>query len=119
MSIELSPEVEHAVRERAAAEGVSINDLLARTFVPEKRDERTTQDPRERVRALLAELQARDNTPRLPPIPTREGETPTQALFRKWQEEDANMTEEEIEAEERLWQEIEQGLNENPRTLRL
>lgn len=38
MSLDLSPEVEHAVRERAAAEGVSVEDLLARAFAPECAD---------------------------------------------------------------------------------
>lgn len=36
MSLELAPEVENTVREYAEAEGVSINDLLARTFPPRR-----------------------------------------------------------------------------------
>lgn len=52
----------------------------------------TPRDPKARVRALLAEWQAQDNTPRLPPLPARGAETPTQALFRKWEMEDATMT---------------------------
>lgn len=111
MSLELSPEVEHAVRQRAAAKGVSINDLLARTFVLDMQEELLSQDPKERVRALLAEWQAQDNTPRLPPIPMREGETPTAALFRKWEEEDAGMTDEEVKADEQLWEEFRDGVN--------
>jgi hypothetical protein len=74
-------------------------------------DAKEAIDPRDRVNALLAQWQAADSTPLRPPIPTRPGETPTQALFRKWEEEDANMTDEEREAEDRLWEEIQQSLN--------
>jgi hypothetical protein len=74
-------------------------------------DAKEATDPRDRVNALLAQWQAADNTPLRPPIPTRPGETPTQALFRMWEEEDAHMTDEEREAEDRLWEEIQQSLN--------
>lgn len=70
-------------------------------------------NPKERVCALLAKWRTEDNTPTPSPIPTRNGETPTQALFRKWEEEDSAMTEEEREAEDRLWQDIEKSLHEN------
>ena len=36
MSLELSPEIETTVREYAAAEGVSIDDLMARYFPPRR-----------------------------------------------------------------------------------
>jgi hypothetical protein len=36
---------------------------------------------------------------------------PTLALFVQWELEDANKTLEEIAAEEKLWQEFEQGIN--------
>lgn len=111
MSLDLSPEIENVVRERAAAAGVSVNDLLARTFIQEKEQTRPVIDPKEHVRALLAHWQAQDNSPILPPIPIQSGETPTQALFRKWENEDADMTEEEQEREERLWEEIQQSIN--------
>ena len=86
MSLDLSPEVENVVRERAEALGVSVNDLLARTFAPEKTEAKLVSDPQAHVRALLARWQAEDNTLTLPPVPTRPGETPTQALFKKWEE---------------------------------
>ena len=111
MSLDVSPEIENMVRQRAAAEGVSINDLLARTFAPEK--EPPVSEPIERVQQLLARWQAEDHTPIVPPMPTQSRETPTQALFRKWEEEDAHMTEEEKEAEDRLWEDIEKGIDEN------
>lgn len=36
MSLELAPEIEEAVRAYAEAEGLSINDLLARHFLPQR-----------------------------------------------------------------------------------
>jgi hypothetical protein len=76
-------------------------------------------DPNEHVQALLAQWQSEDNTPIRPPIPTLPGETPTRALFRKWEEEDAKMTDEERDAEDTLWEDIEQGLKQNDKALRL
>ncbi len=38
-------------------------------------------------------------------------EDPTLALFAQWEQEDANMTPEEIEQERRLWEEFEKGIN--------
>ena len=119
MSLDLSPEVETVVRDRAQALGVSVNDLLARTFAPEKTEAKTVNDPEAHIQALLARWQTEDNTPILPPIPTLPGETPTQALFRKWAEEDARMTDEEREAEDQLWEDIDKGLRENGGKLRL
>lgn len=95
MSLDISPDIEKMVRERAATEGVTVNDLLTRTFVQEKNQTPPSANPKEHVRALIAQWQAQDNTPLLPPIPTRNGETPTQALLRKWEDEDSNLTEAE------------------------
>jgi|SRR5579871_433012 len=81
MTLDVSPEIEIMIRQRAAAEGVSINDLLARTFAPDK--ESPAGDPIERVRQLLSRWQAEDHTPIVPPIPAQNGETLTQALFRR------------------------------------
>lgn len=72
-------------------------------------------DPGDHVSDLLAQWQAEDRTPLRAPVLTQPGETPTQALFRKWAAEDANMTEAEKEAEDRLWKEIEQGMLESRR----
>jgi len=106
MSLDLSPEIEKRVRERAEAEGVSVNYLMARIFAPEMTQKSPPTDPKAHVRALLAQWQAQDNTPILPPIPIRNGKTPTQALFRKWEEEEAQLTEEEQEQQEKFWEEF-------------
>ncbi len=59
LTLELEPEVEISLREAAAAEGISISELLARTFPP-----RTTRSsPRAHVQALLTRWQAQDQTP--------------------------------------------------------
>ena len=119
MSLEISPEIENVVRERAAIEGVSVNELLARAFAPNKIEDYQISEPRAHLQNLLARWQAEDNTPLVPPPPTRPGETPTQALFRQWREEEAHMTDPEKEAEDRLWAEIEQSLQENGRSLQM
>jgi len=74
--------------------------------------EKKESDSRDRVRELLAQWQTEDRTPLRSPIPARPGETPTQALFRKWEEEDARMSDEEKDAEDRLWEDIEKGIQE-------
>lgn len=38
--------------------------------------------------------------------------TPTQALFKQWEEEDANLTPEEIAADLQFWEEVQQSINE-------
>ena len=111
MSLDISSEIENVIRERAQAAGLSVNDLLARAFTSEVMATRPSTDPKEHVRALLTRWRAQDNTPVLPPIPTQNGETPTQALFRNWEEEDANMTEEEQEREAMYWEQFQQSID--------
>ena len=64
----------------------------------------------EEIDAKLRRLQEQDNTELMPVISTH-------ALFAQWAEEDSRMTDEEREAEGRLWKEIEKGLAENGRRL--
>ena len=61
------------------------------------------------LNAKLRSWQEQDGTPLMPNIPT-------QKLFAKWAEEDAQMTEAEREAEDRLWEDIEKGLPKLPHT---
>lgn len=113
MSLDLSPELESAVRERAAAEGVSVNDLLERTFAIGRQETPPVHNPRAHVQSLLDKWRATDSTPAMPTILTRPSETPTQALFRRWNEEDKLMTDEQKDEEDKLWEDIEKGLKEN------
>jgi hypothetical protein len=108
MSLDLRPEVERIVRERAAAEGVSVDDLLARTFAAAS----NAGEAERRVRALLAQWQAEDRTPAAPSPHAPGSAPPGEALFARWRELDAAMTDEEREAEDRLWEEVQRGLDE-------
>ena len=115
LTIELNPEEEARLASAAASAGLEPA-VLARKLLSERLPTAAAApvSPQEKVRALLRQWQAQDNTPAViagpEPLP---GETATEALFRKWDEEDARMTEEEREAEDRLWSEVEQGLAEN------
>jgi len=96
------------------AEVPSLGTLeQAQKIAGEAAPEKKVNDSRDHVRTLLAQWQAEDRTPLRTPPPTRAGETPTRALFRKWAEEDADMTEEEKDAEDQLWEDIEKGIKEN------
>src|SRR5438094_730105 len=114
MSLVLSPGVEAAVEERAREEGVSPNDLLARTFGSNRASKVASIDPVERALEVVRRLRANDPTiPVMDAVEMLPGETPLRALFRKWGEEDALLTDEEIAAEHRLWEEIKDGMNES------
>ena len=114
MSLTLSPDVEAAVERRAREEGVSPNDLLARTFGSNGASKVASNDPVERALEFVRRLRASDpSIPDPEPIEMLPGETPTLALFRKWSEEDALLTDEEVAAQNRLWEEIQQGMNES------
>lgn len=64
------------------------------------------------IDAKLCQWQEQDSPALMPDIST-------QALFSQWAEEDTHMTDEEREAEDLLWVDIENGLSENSGMLRL
>lgn len=64
------------------------------------------------IDARLHQWQEQDQT-------ALQSENSSGTLFSQWAEEDAQMTDAEREAEDRLWEDIEQGLTANGRTLRL
>ena len=84
LTIELTPEQEARLAEVAREEGLEPT-ALAQKFVA-------------------------DRLPTLPAIPEQD---PTLALFAQWRREDALMTPEEIEQERKLWEAVEQGINES------
>ena len=55
--------------------------------------------------AKLRQLQEQDGTKLMPSRTTAE-------LFAQWAEEDAKMTDEEREAEDRFWEDFQKGINE-------
>lgn len=108
MSLELNPEVERMVRERAAADGVSVDDLLMYAFAGGGE----AKSAEERVRALLAQWQARDCVQTVPLTRDPDGATFNETLFERWRELDTAMTEAEREAEDQLWEDVERGIEE-------
>ncbi len=112
VTIDLTPEQEEQLASAARRAGLRPDELITRLVAQNlplaapKSGEALVNY----VRDLLAQWQEQDNTPFPSPIPTKPGETPTQALFRQWAEEDAQMTEEDRESEDRLWAEIEAGI---------
>lgn len=64
------------------------------------------------IDSKLRQRQERDGTALAPDVPAR-------TLFAQWAEEDAQMTDEEREAEDRLWKEIEEVLAANRGVLQL
>ena len=90
LTIELTPQEESRLRSAAKREGIPPADLAKRIV-----------------------------SAHLPDGSSYNGEEPTEdptiALFRKWEEEDANMTLEEIEQENRDLEELMENLNANRR----
>src|SRR5438105_2966105 len=111
MSLDLSPETETAVRERAATEGVTVNDLLARTFSVIEQNGQSSADPRDRARTLLRKWRAEDEIPPITANRIQTGPTSAEALFKRWEEEDAKLTDDEVKTEESLWEDFRKGMN--------
>jgi hypothetical protein len=71
----------------------------------------TSSNPADRVRALLIQWQLRDGTPTARPAPNDGSLTPSEALFRQWEEEDAMLTDEERASHEALWRQFQDGID--------
>lgn len=94
---------DEAARLAAAAQQTGLAPAeFARKLVTEHLPD---ADSMEALHAKLREWQAQDGTSLMPSVPT-------QTLFAQWAEEDARMTDEEREAEDRFWEEFERGINE-------
>jgi hypothetical protein len=98
MAIELAPETGSAVRHYAEEQGITIDELLKRAF-PLK-DAR--EDP---IFARLRELQREYGLPLRPDGTT--GHIPSSEIFAQWDVEDARRTQEEVEADQLLWESLE------------
>ena len=101
LTLDLEPEVEISLREAAAAEGISINELLARTFPPQI----AKSSPRDHVQALLTRWQEQDQSPVAALV------TSSEALFHKWDQEDAALTDAEQQTRAEQWELFQQGIN--------
>ncbi len=112
MPLQLSPELETIVLERAVEEGVSVENLLARIFVSKDSQAQSAINPQERVKSLLTRLSIEDGAVSQYQENCRYGGSSAKALFQKWEEEESQLTEEEREAEDRLWADFQFGLDE-------
>jgi|SRR5579862_6023097 len=112
MSLDVDPSVEDAVRERAAAEGITVDAFLERTLGIASHNGGSER----RVRTLLAQWQAEDAT-RPAPYSGEPGVGSSTELFERWNRADAAMTDEEREAEDRLWEDVMKGLDETREVL--
>ena len=109
MALELNPEVERQVVERARAAGTTTNDYVAGLL--QAASSNLEIDPVTRVRDLLRQWQQHDHTPTAAPAPNDGTLTPSEALFRQWEQEDAKLSDEERHAEEERWQQFQQDIN--------
>jgi hypothetical protein len=110
MSLELKPETEDAVREYAEREGVSVDELLARTFA-KKPPARSAVSASEKERAVALLRRWQQEMPAVAPPPPNDGSlTPSEALFRQWEQEDAALTDAQRAEQEELWQDYQQGI---------
>ena len=107
MSLEIHPEVERQVLERAKVAGISASDYIAtllRGTAPS-----IVPAAAARVRDLLREWQQDDHTPIAAPAPDDGTRTPSEALFRQWEREDAALTDEERRVGEAQWHQFQWG----------
>lgn len=110
MSLELKPYAESVLRQEADREGISVDDLIVRTFTSKQAPLPTEADSeKERVLALLRQWQQEYGLP----VP-RGGYKPLSQLFAEWNAEDAQMTDEEREEERRFWEDYERGRDDRP-----
>jgi hypothetical protein len=113
MSLDVSPQSEAILREEAEQEGVSIDELIRRTFGKAKftRQIATANPEKERVFALMHKWQREYG------MPVRSNGKPHRALAElsaQWEAEDANLTDSEREAERQYWEERERQYENRP-----
>ncbi|HEY3332317.1 MAG TPA: hypothetical protein VGK19_19970 [Capsulimonadaceae bacterium] len=95
MVVNLKPDVEEAIRQQAEIQGLSVEELLARTFRPVDTESRLITH----LRALQAEYG-------MPAIESGKHCTSLTELMRAWDAEDSAMSDEERDAATRLWNDI-------------
>jgi hypothetical protein len=109
MALELNPEVERQVLECAQAAGTPVSDYVAGLL--QAAASTTSLYPAARIRGLLHQWQQFDHTPVAAPAPNAGTLTPSEALFRQWEQEDAKLTDEERQAEDIRWQQFQQDID--------
>ena len=110
LEIPFTPSEEIRITAAARQAGLAPAELVKRLALEHLPPMPTNME--DELDSKLRQWQEQDGTPLMPAISTQE-------LFAKWAEEDAQMTEAEREAEDRLWEDIEKGLAENSHRLQL
>ena len=101
LTIELTSTEEARLSSAAQRTGLSPADLVKKLLSEHLPADSLTEESE--LDAKLRGWQEQDGVKLMP-------EVSAQSLFAKWAEEDASMTDEERDAEDRLWEKIEEGL---------
>jgi hypothetical protein len=99
LTIELTPDEEERLTQAARREGLDAAALARKLLMSSLNGTADAHD----LDARLRRWQEQDGTALLPVVPT-------DVLFAQWAEEDARMTPQELQAEDRLWQDLEKRL---------
>ena len=110
VEIPFTPDEEARFSDAARRVGLAPEEWLKQIALERLIDAPAGAD--EEIDLKLRERQERDGTALTPDVPAR-------ILFARWADEDARMADEEREAEDRLWEDLEKGLAENRGVLRL
>lgn len=111
LTTDLTPPEEARLQVATKREGLEPAALVKKLVKKLVNEHLENVIPIEAMRAQLREWQAQDQTPTATLPPTGPGISPTAALFQQWEAEDAAMTDEERAADEKLWEEVQQGLD--------
>jgi hypothetical protein len=108
ISVNFTPSEEARLSSAAMQSGIALEELVRKIV----NEHLPAANPLDEMRRRISEWQKQDNTPTPPQPVSRPGLTPTAALFQSWMEEDALRTEEEIAANDRLWEDYKQGIDD-------
>ena len=101
LTINLTPDEEARLSAAAMQDGLAPETLVENLV----REHLPTANPYEELDRKLRERQAQDHVTLMPDRSAAE-------LFAEWDREAARMTDEEREAEDRLWEDFQKGINE-------
>lgn len=104
LTIDLTPSEEARLSDAAKQSGLAPAEWVKQSVEAHLPAVPTTDE--DALDAKLRQWQEQEGMVLLP-------DAPTQSLFARWAEEDTHMTDEEREAEDRLWEDLEKGLAEN------
>lgn len=97
--------------EELAARAEEFQGCRLKLIVLSEKDPTPPAAPEERVRKLIAQWQRQDRSLSAAPVQRPNGVSQTEALFRKWSEEDAVLTDEERQNEEQFWADFQRSIN--------